>query len=53
MPAQYGKDTKGCWVRWGNSGTKYHYACGDTVARKRAIARMEKQRKAIYANKQE
>jgi len=51
MPFETGKDKKGCWVRWGKRGTKYHYACNNTQARARAKAKAERQRKAIEANR--
>jgi hypothetical protein len=42
MPLQTGKDNEGCFIKYGDQGTKYHYKCGDEVqrkeARKKAIA---------------
>lgn len=42
MPINTGKDKEGCFVRWGQNGSKYHYTCGDEesrkVAKKKAIA---------------
>jgi len=50
MPAQYGKDSKGNWVRWGTQGAKYYYKKGDDASKNRALAKMNAQRKAIKAN---
>lgn len=36
MPVQLGRDTEGCFARWGRSGAKYHYTCGDEAERKEA-----------------
>jgi hypothetical protein len=42
MPIKKGKDEKGCFVKYGDSGTKYHYTCGSeeglSRARQKAIA---------------
>jgi len=32
MPVEIGKDTKGCFSRWGRNGKKYYYTCGDKKA---------------------
>ena len=50
MPIQYGKDKKGCYVKWGRSGAKYHYKCGDASARERARKKANKQAVAISYN---
>lgn len=55
MPYQYGKFTYGknkgkCWVRWGESGKKYAYTCGNKVSRERAKKKAYAQAKAIYAS---
>ena len=48
MPTRTGKDSKGCWVRWG-SGKKYYYECGNEAARKNAVAKANKQGQAAHA----
>ncbi len=50
MPVQQGKDSEGCYMRWGNSGKKYYYICGDDVSRKRARQKALLQARAILAN---
>lgn len=49
MPVHAGKDKKGCYARWGNSGKKYYYKCGDKAARQRAKNRAAKQGAAAHA----
>lgn len=49
MPTKTGKDSKGCFAQWG-SATKYYYKCGNDDARKRAIAKANKQGQAIRAS---
>lgn len=49
MPAQTGKDSKGCFARWGTRGAKYYYKCGDAAARQRAINKAKAQGRAIKA----
>lgn len=36
MPLQTGKDTEGCFIKWGDQGAKYHYICGDEQSREAA-----------------
>ena len=48
MPSKSGKDSKGCFWRWG-SKTKYYYACGDKAASTRAKAKADKQGQAVYS----
>ena len=48
MPTRLGKDSKGCYARWGNQ-TKYYYKCGDPAARNRARAKANAQGAAIRA----
>jgi hypothetical protein len=51
MPVQLGKDTKGCFARWGKSGAKYHYTCGNENQRNEAKQKAYKQGAAIgYTN---
>lgn len=52
MPTHTGSDSKGCYAQWG-SATKYYYKCGDEKARKRAIAKANKQGQAIKASQHE
>jgi hypothetical protein len=33
MPVKLGVDEKGCFAKYGDEGTKYHYKCGDEKAR--------------------
>lgn len=50
MPSLPGKDRLGCFYRWGNSGKKYYYKCGDKTAAERAKAKADKQGKAAYSS---
>ncbi|KKL82455.1 hypothetical protein LCGC14_1984630 [marine sediment metagenome] len=54
MPYIYGKDNSRmlakCFVKWGKSGKKYFYTCGSIAARKRAKAKANKQRTAIFSS---
>lgn len=50
MPAHLGQDSKGCYARWGKSGKKYYYKCGNESARKRALARAKEQGQAAHAS---
>lgn len=47
MPYITGKDKEGCYIKWGESGKKYHYTCGDEESRDRAKAKAQKQAIAI------
>jgi hypothetical protein len=49
MPVATGKDTKGCYARWGGHGKKYYYKCGDSAARDRAKVKAGKQGQAAHA----
>jgi len=49
MPLSRGKDNKGCWIRWGRSGKKYHYQCGNAISRERARKKALAQARAIKA----
>jgi len=46
MPTTTGKDSKGCYARWGKQA-KYYYECGNDDARERAKAKADKQGRAI------
>ena len=50
MPTKLGKDKKGCFARWGKSGKKYYYKCGDAKARERAKKKADKQGRAAYSS---
>ncbi len=50
MPIMRGKDSKGCYYRFGDSGKKYHYECGNEAARKRAMRKAAEQEAAIRAS---
>lgn len=47
MPVRTGKDSKGCFARFGQSGKKYYYKCGNTQARNRAKQRAHVQGSVI------
>lgn len=49
MPVQRGKDSKGPYYQWGDSGKKYHYESGDRSSREKAKAQAEKQGRAARA----
>jgi hypothetical protein len=36
MPIHSGQDKDGCFEQWGGKGAKYHYECGNEVARANA-----------------
>jgi hypothetical protein len=50
MPVHSGKDSKGPYKQWGDSGAKYHYEPGDAESRKRAEDKATKQGQAAYAH---
>jgi len=50
MPTHTGQDAKGCYARWGSSGKKYYYKCGDDEARERAKERANAQGRAAHAH---
>ena len=52
MPFIYGRSGTGprkCFIKWGRSGKEYHYTCGNEAARKRAKAKANAQRTAIFS----
>jgi len=49
MPTRTSRDSKGCFARWGSSGKKYYYKCGDKKARDRAKAKADRQGRAAHA----
>lgn len=50
MPAERGKDSKGCYYQWGSEGKKYYYQCGDAAGRERAKRKAEEQGRAARAS---
>lgn len=50
MPTQRGKDSKGCFYKWGKSGKKYYYKVGSATSRENAKKKANKQARAIYAS---
>jgi hypothetical protein len=36
MAIETGKDTRGCFARWGKRGEKHRYPCGNPAARRAA-----------------
>jgi len=50
VPTRTGKDSKGCFARWG-SQTKYYYKCGSKTARERAKKKADKQGSAIKSSR--
>ena len=51
MPVKTGTDSKGCFARWGRSGKKYYYTCGNTTARESAKKKAAEQGRAIQASR--
>ena len=47
MPVQLGKDKTNCFARWGRSGKKYYYTCGNETARNKAKQKAYEQGIAI------
>lgn len=50
MPVHTGKDSDGCYAKWGGHGAKYHYKCGDKAAEQRAKDKAGKQGQAAHAH---
>ena len=50
MPVRVGKDSRGCFCRWGNQ-EKYYFKCDDDAAKKRAMAKAAEQGRAIAISK--
>ena len=53
MPVQLGQDKQGCFDRWGKSGAKYRYTCGNDGERKNAKKKAYQQGLAIGYTKQQ
>jgi hypothetical protein len=49
MPVHRGKDNKGPYYQWGDSGKKYHYTAGNDQSRSQAKKKAEKQGQAAHA----
>lgn len=50
MPLIRGRDEKGCWIKWGMSGKKYYYKCGNAISREKAKEKALTQARAIRAS---
>lgn len=50
MPVHSGKDSKGSYYQWGNSGKKYYYISGNKRSREVAKKKAHKQGVAIHAS---
>jgi hypothetical protein len=50
MPVKTGKDNKGCFAVWGDSGKKYYYSCNNKRAKNNARGKALKQGIAIKAS---
>lgn len=50
MPVHRGKDSKGPYYQWGDSGKKYHYTAGNEESRGRAKNKANKQGQAARAS---
>ncbi len=50
MPVHPGKDSKGSYYQWGNSGKKYHYKAGDKASREKAKSDAARQGRVAHAN---
>lgn len=51
MPVRTEKDKDGCYAKWGNTGKKYYYTCGDEKARERAEKKALQQGIAVEITK--
>jgi hypothetical protein len=50
MPVHNGKDAKGPYYQWGNSGKKYYYVSGNKQSRENAKKKSHQQAVAIHAH---
>lgn len=50
MPVRSGKDSKGSFYRYGESGKKYYYKTNDKVSRSRAKKKAKAQEKAVHSS---
>lgn len=51
MPVHRGRDKDGCYYRYGSTGHKYYYICGDPITKKIAKALSDRQARAINAGR--
>lgn len=51
MPVHRGKDSKGSYYQWGDSGKKYRYENGDKSSRERAKQKAKRQGRAAHASR--
>jgi hypothetical protein len=49
VPVHRGKDSKGPYYQWGESGKKYHYESGDKESRDEAKEKARRQGRAAHA----
>ena len=50
MPVSRGRDSQGCYARWGGSGKKYYYTCNDDKSGLQAVRKANEQAKAAYSS---
>ena len=50
MPVHRGKDGRGPYYQWGDSGKKYHYEAGNQGSRENAKKKAERQGRAAGAS---
>jgi hypothetical protein len=51
MPVYRKSDKKGSYYQYGTTGSKYYYKAGDEKSRLQAVAKAQKQMRAIHVNK--
>lgn len=49
MPVHNGKDSKGSYYKYGDSGKKYYYTPNDKQSRDKSKEKARKQEQAIYS----
>ncbi len=50
MPVHRGKDRKGAYYQWGDSGKRYYYETGDQQSREAAKDKAKRQGRAARAS---
>jgi len=50
MPIYHRRDSKGCYMQWGNHGAKYYYKAGNQKSHDEAYRRAVRQAQAAYAH---
>jgi hypothetical protein len=50
MPVRRGRDRKGPYYQWGDSGKRYRYTAGDAGSRDRAKRQATRQGQAAHAH---